>query len=418
MRKIPTDAGIDSTLGLVFDGYEFIPKRCDRLQSDIFQTRILLEKTICLRGEEAAKVFYDTDKFSRQGAAPQRVQKTLFGKGGVQGLDAAAHRHRKQLFMSLMTPERMDQLRDLVLQQCHHYAEKWEQQTQVVLFDEMEEILCRAVCHWSGVPLPEEDVERRTQDLAEMIAGSGRIGPKQWQAVKARNRAEKWIAAILRDIRAHRLEVLEDTAAYAFAWHQDLQGNLLSEQIAAVDLLNVLRPTVAIGRYLAFGALALHEYPECQTKIAAGDADYARLFTQEVRRFYPFFPFAAACVRHQFEWEGYTFPEGIRVLLDLYGTNRDPQLWKQPENFWPERFLQWSENSFDFIPQGGGDHYSNHRCAGEWLTIRIMTAVLRFLVSDISYRVPPQDLSISLSTIPTVPNSRFIISDVRRNLAA
>lgn len=415
MSKIPTDAGIDSTLGLMFDGYEFISKRCDRLQSDIFQTRILLEKMICLRGKEAAKVFYDTDKFSRRGAAPQRIQKTLLGRGGVQGLDDAAHRHRKQIFMALMSSEHMDQLRDLTLQQCHQYAQKWQHQPQVILFDEIEEILCRAVCRWSGVPLSEEEVEQRTRDLSLMIAGSGRIGPKHWQAVKARNRAEKWIAAILRDIRDHRLEVPENTAAYAFAWHRDLHDNLLSEDVAAVDLLNVLRPTVAIGRYIVFGALALHEHPECQPKIKAEDGEYARLFTQEVRRFYPFFPFAAACVRHQFEWEGYAFPEGVRVLLDLYGTNHDPQLWKQPERFWPERFSQWSENSFDFIPQGGGDHYSNHRCAGEWLTIRIMTAVLRFLVNDISYRVPPQDLSISLSAMPTAPNSRFVMSDVSLN---
>ena len=31
-----------------------------------------------------------------------------FGQGGVQTLDGAAHHHRKNIFMDLMTPERME----------------------------------------------------------------------------------------------------------------------------------------------------------------------------------------------------------------------------------------------------------------------------------------------------------------------
>jgi hypothetical protein len=42
-----------------------------------FETRLLLQRTICLRGEDAAKVFYDQNRFYRKGAAPARMQKTL-----------------------------------------------------------------------------------------------------------------------------------------------------------------------------------------------------------------------------------------------------------------------------------------------------------------------------------------------------
>lgn len=46
-----------------------------------------------------------------------------------------------------------------------------------------------------------------------------------------------------------------------FAMHTDLEGNLLDEQIAAVEVINVLRPTVAVSRFIVFCALALHQYP-------------------------------------------------------------------------------------------------------------------------------------------------------------
>lgn len=413
MRKIPSDRWPDSTLALALEGYRFILNRCDRYETDIFQTRLLFEKVICFRGGAAAKVFYDTEKFSRKGAAPKRVQKTLTGEGGVQGLDGAVHRQRKQIFMSLMTPEHIAQLEDLTQQQWREYAQKWQQQDRVVLFDEAEELLCRAVCTWSGIPLSEAEVKQRTWALSTMISGSGRIGPKHWQARRARQQAERWMIDLLEKIRAGKMEVSANSAAYAFAWHRNSDGALLDKQIAAVDLLNVLRPTVAIGRYITFAALALHEHPDCHQQLKESGANYANLFTQEVRRFYPFFPFAAAQVRHEFEWQGYRFPQGTKVLLDLYGTNHAPDLWEQPEAFRPERFSEWQSNSFDFIPQGGGDHYANHRCAGEWITIQLVERALDFLVNAIEYQVPPQNLSFSLSKMPTVPNSRFVISRVR-----
>ena len=124
MTQIPQDRTIDSILALAFDGYKFISQRCQRYGSDIFQTRLLFKKTICLRGEEAAKVFYDPEKFIRKKAAPKRLQKTLFGEGGVQGMDGDPHRHRKQMFMSLMSDEKIEQLADILDQQWQAEAQK------------------------------------------------------------------------------------------------------------------------------------------------------------------------------------------------------------------------------------------------------------------------------------------------------
>lgn len=412
MRDIPSDRGLDSTLALVREGYCFISNRCDRYQTEIFQTRLLLEKAICFRGEEAAKVFYDTSKFSRHQAAPKRVQKTLLGEGGVQGLDGEAHRQRKQIFMSLMTPEHMAELTELTRQQWQAAAQKWQNRDRIVLFYEANEVLCRAVCAWSGVPLLESEVEQRTKDMAAMIEGSGGIGLRYWHAKQGREQSEKWIGNLLDRIRSGQLDVPENTAAHAFAWHRDADGNLLDRHVAAVDLLNVLRPTVAIARYIVFAALALHEHPECKPKLQA-DAEYRKFFTQEVRRYYPFFPFAAARTRHAFDWQDYHFPEDTKVLLDLYGTNRDPHLWDNPDAFEPERFQHWDGSPFNFIPQGGGDHYQNHRCAGEWITIQIMEMTLDFLVNSITYDVPEQNLEMTLARMPAIPKSRFVINHVQ-----
>ena len=414
MIRIPEDRSLDSTLTLAFDGYKFISKRCQRYQSDIFQTRLLLEKTICFKGEEAAKLFYTPEKFTRKAAATKRIKKTLFGQGGVQGLDGDAHRQRKQMFMSLMTDERIKQLANLTSEQWCAYAKKWEKMDKIVLFKEAQSVFCRAVCAWTGVPLQESEVEQRTSELAAMIDSSGAVGPNHWQGRWSRERAEKWLEDIIEQVRTHQLEVPEESATHVIAWHRSDDGKLLDKHIAAVELINVLRPTVAIARYVTFAALALYEHPECRQKLQTSKDEYREWFVQEVRRYYPFFPFAAARVRQAFDWKGYCFPQGRRVLLDLYGTNHDPQLWENPEAFYPERFRQWNESRFNFIPQGGGDYYINHRCPGEWITIELMKVTLNFLTQSLEYNVPKQNLGIGLSQMPTIPKSGFVISNVRQ----
>jgi fatty-acid peroxygenase len=188
--------------------------------------------------------------------------------------------------------------------------------------------------------------------------------------------------------------------------------------VAAVELLNVLRPTVAVAVYLTFVAHALHQYPWCRAKLLEGDEHYEEWFVQEVRRFYPFFPSVMARTRREFEWQGYQFPRGRRVVLDLYGTDHDPRTWDAPEEFRPDRFRDWDRNPFTFIPQGGGDHQQHHRCPGEWITIELMKLGARILSQELTYEVPGQDLTIDQARLPALPRSHFIIRQVARRQEA
>ena len=115
MSSIPSAEGFDSTLTLLRNPYGFISQTCRALDTDLFETRILLQKTICMTGSAAAEVFYSDDKLIRAGSMPGRIQKTLLGEGGIQGLDGAAHQHRKKMFMSLMGTEHIAALQGMSL---------------------------------------------------------------------------------------------------------------------------------------------------------------------------------------------------------------------------------------------------------------------------------------------------------------
>lgn len=168
---------------------------------------------------------------------------------------------------------------------------------------------------------------------------------------------------------------------------------------------------VAVNRFIAFAALALHRQPQWRDRLRRSDADIG-LFVQEVRRFFPLFPAASALVRQDFEWREMHFPRGRRVLLDIYGTNRDPRLWSQPHTFDPDRFRTWNGSPFTLIPQGGGGHLLGHRCPGEWLTVDLMKVGVAALTRWMTYQVPAQDLRIA--GLPAGVRSGLVLSEVRR----
>jgi len=411
---MPREVGIDHSIGLLKEGYHFILNRSEKFQSNVFETRILGKKAICMIGEEAAQVFYDPTKFQRKDAAPNRIVQTLFGKNSVQTLDDEEHRNRKEMLMSVMTEEHLNHLHELIQMQWEQSLDKWSKMDKVVFYEEVKELLCKVAFKWIGNPLHEDDVKKMTQELSSMYETAATLGPNHWLGRVFRNKCEETIHQLIQDIRDAKVKFPNNTVLHQFAFHKDSQGNLLDVDAVTVEVINMLRPIVAVSIYINFSLLALIEFPEEKEKLKTYN-DYSKMFVQEVRRFYPFFPFVAAKVKTDFTWNGYQFHEGTLTLLDLYGTNHDPTKWEDPEKFNPERFAHWKGSPFGFIPQGGGDYYLGHRCAGEQMTIDVMKSSLDYLVNRMEFHVPEQNLGFEIDDIPSIPKSKIILEQITRS---
>ncbi|MDK1326551.1 cytochrome P450 [Arthrobacter sp. zg-Y1143] len=408
---IPKLPSPDSSLAFLREGYTFISSRCDRLGTDLFRTRIAGRPVYCMRGAEAAQIFYDGDRFSRKGALPPTVVHLLQDKGSVQTLDGAAHHHRKAMFTAMMAPESIARIGSI-------FEDVWRRRTAgwsgkpVVLHEEARWMLTAAACEWAGIPQPDAVVDRRAAEFGLMVDQAGSFGPANWWAQLRRRSTERWAQGIVSAIRSGALEVSPTSAAGLVAGHRDPEGQLLPVDIAAVELLNVLRPIVAVARFITFAGTALVEHPQWRQQFAGGsDDDRADLepFAQEVRRFYPFFPAIAGTVLKDFSWNGHDFRPGSWVMLDIYGTNHDSRLWPDPEAFRPERFRTWDDNPYRLVPQGAGQVSKAHRCPGEGLTLELVKTAVRLLAEG-GYGVPAQDLSISLSQLPSIPRSGLLLT--------
>lgn len=413
ITSIPKEKCLDSTIKLLLEGYLFIPNRCLKYHSDIFETRLMGQKVICMSGQKSAEQFYNKNLFTRKGVMPTRIKETLFGKNAIQTLEGPAHTNRKIMFLSLMTPEKTDIIVELARKQWKTNSKRWVLKDKIVLFDEVSKIMIQTACKWAGVPIKKSEIRLRASDMSAMIDAFGAVGPRHWKGRCSRNRSEAWARELIQLVRGSKINAPLDSALSRIAWHKNYYGELLTTKVAAVELLNILRPITAIATYVTFGALALHNHPDVKDRLKTGDMDYLHMVAQEIRRYYPFGPFLGARVRKDFTWRNCNFKKGTLVFQDIYGTNHDPRIWDQPNLFRPERFNEREGDAFDFIPQGGGSYEMGTRCPGEWITVELLKVSLDFLVNHMDYQVQLQDFSYRLNRIPTRPKDKFIMKQIR-----
>ncbi|MEU0896555.1 cytochrome P450 [Streptomyces massasporeus] len=404
----------DSSLALMAKGYAWLPGRRRRTTAPLVRTRLMGQEAVALHGPEAVRFFYSERRVERRTALPGPVLSTLFGHGAVHTLDGRDHRERKGMFLSLLTgAEAVAGLVDRVAAEWDEAVESWSGR-RVVLFDETSRVLTKGVCQWAGLVV--EDAGPLARDLVAMVDGFATPGPRHWRARRARSRCEAWLGRLVEDVRAGTTVAPAGSVLDGFVRHRGADGRLLDPHTAAVELLNVIRPTVAVCWFVTYAGHALRRRPELRERLIGDDPAYAVAFAHELRRFYPFASFVGGRAVTDLEWRGEPIRSGTLVLLDIFGQNHDPALWDDPYAFEPRRFLKRPPEGDELIPQGGGDREAGHRCPGEDVTI----ALLRTLgprLARLDYDVPAQDLRIPLNRMPARVRSGFVM-DVARVPAA
>lgn len=404
-------ARLENSLQLLARGYGWLPDKRRQLGRRTVPTRLGGLKVLGIEGPDAARFLYDEDHVRRAHAIPEPVQATLFGKGAVHTLDGEMHRVRKAMFVALlMREDGISELVDLTGHAWDDAAAGWRGR-RIVLFDESAQVIAGAVARWAGIAVRDDEVPALARDLVAMVDGFATGGPRHWRARRARARREAWLSDLVSQVRAGGPVVPEGSAVDVVARHTDADGERLDPHVAAVELLNIIRPTTAVAWFMAFSGHALIRWPQHRERLAGGDEAFAEAWAHEVRRFYPFAPFIGGRAPRETEYDGERIPENSMVLLDLYGQNHDENLWEDPYAFRPERFLGDPISPNSLVPQGGGDPRTNHRCPGEQLTVALLSA-LAVRLARLEFDVPEQDLRISLSRIPARPADGVVL-DVR-----
>ena len=104
----------------------------------------------------------------------------------------------------------------------------------------------------------------------------------------------------------------------------------------------------------------------------------------ETLRVRPVVPIVARMLQQELQVGEHRLPAGTRVVPSIYLTNRNPRVYEDRGEFWPERFLQSAPETFSWIPFGGGIR----RCIGASFALLEMKLILRTVLAELEPSLP------------------------------
>jgi cytochrome P450 len=120
-------------------------------------------------------------------------------------------------------------------------------------------------------------------------------------------------------------------------------------------------------------------------EIAVGDGDaYLTATLQEILRRRPVLPNCAPrLVMQPIEIGGWEYPVGVAVVPNAYLVHHNPEVYADPYEFRPDRFLDSPPGTYTWIPFGGG----RRRCLGASFAMLEMKIVLRAVLGTRELRL-------------------------------
>ncbi|NER84446.1 MAG: cytochrome P450 [Leptolyngbya sp. SIO1D8] len=405
-----------------------------RRYGDLFFARWGVLDWIFLHHPDALKqiMSQDTGEAVSAPGDTNKILISLLGKHSIALLSGKTHRQRRKLIMPPFHGERLRVYADLIRDITVSLMEEMTVGQTFRARDVMQKITMRVILQ-AVFGLHEGERCRRLEFLlaerlnmlSSPIASTLVFFPilqknvGKWSpGAKLAEMSQEIDDLLYTEIRERRASLEQETdradILSLLLLTRDEDGNGLSDEELRDELMTLLvagHETTATA--LAWSLYWAHHRPEVKDKIlqeiqdanAEQDAialtklPYLGAVCNETLRIYPVGMLTFARQVHQpIELQGYSIPAGTRVVGCIYLLHRREDLYPQPHEFRPERFLERQYSVFEFMPFGAGAR----RCIGAALAmyelkIALGTLLTHYdlaLVSDLP--VPPERRGITL----------------------
>jgi cytochrome P450 family 135 len=199
----------------------------------------------------------------------------------------------------------------------------------------------------------------------------------------------------------------------------DDEGLMDDEMIAGFQRLLLVAGNDTTAATLSWVAERLVRHPDVlhrlEESLAAGDETYLDAVITETLRLRPTIPFTARAVKRDVVVNDVFLPRGSMVILYINGIHRRGDLYDDPDEFRPNRFLGNTPDPYHWLPFGGGIN----RCLGGHMAMFEARVLLRTILREMTF-VPDTSPAESQQahTVLLVPERRATVTLRRRAQSA
>ena len=399
---------------------EFMLRQRDRF-GDVFTFDFItgFPLVVLADPEDVKTVFTGSPKVMHAGEA-NVVLGPILGANSVLLLDEDRHLRERRLLLPPFHGDRMRRYAEIMEEAVEREVSTWSAGEKMPLIDRMQaitlEVIMRAVF---GVESGAE-MERLRQLLVNMLSlttDPGRLvaglffGIDSDRVVSSRRAALDPVdEELYRIIAAHREDPLlgeRDDILSMLLMARDEDGRPMSDDELRDELMTLLiagHETTASTLAWAFERL-VHEPEKLERLVAEvreddGDA-YTEAVIQETLRLRPVIPMVVRVITEPITvGQGrFRLPAGSRVAPSILLVHLREDIYPQPFDFRPERFIAEPPGTYTWIPFGGG----MRRCIGAAFAQFEMRAVLRGVLRSVDLAPAGGAERISRRAITLVP---------------
>ena len=348
--------------------------------------------------------------FDAPGELNNGLLEPIFGTQSVIGLSGESHRRMRQLMMPPFHGERMRSYGEIMSEITLEVMRSWPVGEPFLVQKAMQTISMRVILKAvSG--LEEGDRYRQLEEgltsLLDQVSTPQSVSflyfqilRQDWGShspwgsfIRRRERVDRLIYAEINDRRAQPDADRSDILSLLMAAQDDQGQGLTSEELRDELMTLLLAGHETTATALTWALYWIHLLPEVRDKLRAELAPLDRPLDQtavqrlpylnavcsETLRIYPVgmltFP---RVVRSPITLCGYDLEPGTIVVGSIYLTHQRPDLYPEPTQFTPDRFLERQFSPFEYLPFGGGAR----RCIGMAFAQFEMKVVLSTVLSQ------------------------------------
>jgi len=258
------------------------------------------------------------------------------------------------------------------------------------------------------------------QDLGKWTPWGRFVGQKK--------QINELLDALIRERKAENDSSREDILSLMLSARDEAGEPMTDEELRDELMTTIFAGHETTATALAWALYWIHYLPEVKEKLlqeldkleenadtsAIAKLPYLNAVCCETMRIYPVVLFTfARIVKQPIQIMGYEFQPGTVLSPCIYLTHHRDDLYPQPKQFKPERFLERQYSQYEYLPFGGG----NRRCIGMAfaqyeMKLVLATILSRFEVSLVNKR-PVKPVRRGL-TLAAPAGMRMVVTGERK----